>query len=64
MQKDKVGLNIYTIQYTFKVSLLPETALIDIKWYLTGSVLIILKCLIRTWVDVSLLFHGEKKNNP
>lgn len=38
MQKDKVGLNIYTIQYTFKVSLLPETALIDIKWYLTGRV--------------------------
>lgn len=31
MQKDKVGLNICTIEYTFKVSLLPETARIDTK---------------------------------
>lgn len=31
MQKDKVGLNIFTIQYILKGSFLPETALIKVN---------------------------------
>lgn len=38
MQKDKVGLNIYTFQYVFHGIIPPETALSDVNWYLTGSV--------------------------
>lgn len=31
MQKDKVGLSIYTIHCAFRISLLPDPALINIK---------------------------------
>jgi len=53
MQKDKVGFNIYTFQYFNQGINTSETALINVNWYLTGSV--DFKSLATNWICCKII---------